>query len=113
MNKKTVELIKRTAAASPDLLKDRQFNSENPIAGHCYITCEALKFLEPSLKPNVIRHEGGTHWFLTDAIGNVIDPTAEQFRTPIPYEQGRGSGFLTKLPSRRAMELLRRAKLIS
>ena len=58
---------------------------------------------------DVIRHHGGTHWFLKNNKGKVIDPTAEQFADSVPYDQGKGCGFLTREPSKRARELLRRA----
>jgi hypothetical protein len=34
--------------------------------------------------------------------------TARQFETPVPHEQARGTGFLTKLPSKRARILMGR-----
>jgi len=35
-----------------------------------------------------------------------IDPTAQQFSSPVPYPEGKGCGFLTKEPSKRAKELM-------
>jgi len=109
--KATIARLQRAAKSSPDLLgRDWPHDPANPLAGHCYIVCEALASLYRGLKPNVIRHGKGTHWFLRRN-GKVIDPTAEQFPGPVPYEQGRGSGFLTKQPSKRARELMKRAAL--
>ena len=67
--------------------------------------------------PHVVRHEGDTHWYLvrTVPIGEmnnwapikiVFDPTAKQFKKPPPYHKGRGCGFLTSKPSKRARELM-------
>lgn len=54
-----------------------------------------------------------THWFLRHRSGVILDPARLQFRakgwwrTP-DYSQARGSGFLTKRPSRRARNLMKR-----
>lgn len=107
-----VTLVKTAAAASPDLVKPRfRKAAGHPLAGHCYIACEALSHLEPGkYHPQVINYEGVSHWFLRTAQGEVVDPTAEQFSTPVPYDQGRGCGFLTRVPSARTRTLLRRMK---
>lgn len=56
--------------------------------------------------------EGGkaTHWWLQNKITNVIvDPTKEQYLPDKPpYHLGRGSGFLTKKPSKRAQIVINR-----
>jgi hypothetical protein len=105
----TIARLQAAAKASPDLLgRGWQPQPGNLLAGHCYIVCEALASLHDGLKPCVIRHGKGTHWFLRKG-KRVIDPTAEQFPDAVPYEQGKGCGFLTAKPSKRAVELLRRA----
>ena len=88
--------------------------------GNCYVTCEALFHLlggkAAGLVPHTVRHEGDVHWYLVRRIGTrtrvdievVIDPTASQFKTPPPYDKGRGCGFLTKQPSKRARALMDR-----
>jgi hypothetical protein len=63
------------------------------------------------LTPMQQRHEGVSHWWVRGPGGEVLDPAAAQFRSPVPYERGRGRGFLTKRPSRRARQLARRAKV--
>lgn len=84
----------------------------NPLTGHCYVACEAIYHLcggkDSGLRPQTIQHEGGPHWFLRDADGSVVDPTAAQFSTPVPYENGRGCGFLTREPSKRAQVVIDR-----
>lgn len=92
--------------------------------GNCYVTCEALYHLfakEQGYKPQVMRHEGGTHWFLkkietirTSYTGAfrcyiqevIIDPTVSQFEAKPDYSKARGCGFLTKGPSKRAKVLM-------
>lgn len=84
--------------------------SANPIAGHCYVVSEALYHLEQGrYKGCSVKHEGHTHWYLTDReTGAIVDLTAGQFETPVPYDRGRGRGFLTKQPSKRTQEVIRR-----
>ena len=87
--------------------------------GNCYVTCEALYHLLggklSGLTPHTIRHEGDVHWFLvykrTTAFGvvtTIIDPTGVQFTTLPDYKKGRGRGFLTKKPSKRARAMMER-----
>lgn len=79
--------------------------------GNCYVTCEALYHLlggkEAGYVPHTVHHEGDVHWYLVLYETHIIDPTASQFRTPPPYHRGRGCGFLTKGPSKRARELMK------
>ena len=63
--------------------------------------------------PHRVKHEGDTHWFLKkevseDRTAEILDPTRKQFKTEPHYLLGRGSGFLTKKPSKRARELMKR-----
>ena len=101
-----LERFKRVLAASPDLLKPRYRGKANPLAGHCYVATETL-YHRHGGKPMFIRHEGEPHWFLL-LDGKVIDPTASQFRRPVPYEKAKGKGLLTKAPSRRSRVLMER-----
>lgn len=81
------------------------------MAGHCYVVSEALHYLSGGLlRPRFVRHEGAPHWFLTDG-ERIIDPTASQFLTPVPYDLARGKGFLTARPSKRAKRLITQAVL--
>lgn len=83
--------------------------------GNCYVTCEALFYLLGGKKagwiPHTVRHEGDVHWYLVRdgnlIEGDILDPTAVQFKTPPPYHKGRGRGFLTKKPSKRAKALMK------
>lgn len=83
----------------------------HPLTGHCYVASETLYHATGrTLRPQVVRHEGGTHWYLRAQDGTVVDLTAEQFSTPVPYHRGRGCGFLTRRPSQRSQVLLTRLK---
>jgi hypothetical protein len=87
--------------------------------GNCYVTCEALYHLlggkNAGLTPHTVRHEGAVHWYLRlekrsiDGIYSavIIDPTASQFKSLPPYYKGRGRGFLTKKPSKRARAMMK------
>lgn len=80
--------------------------------GHCYVASEAAYYLlggkESGWKPCYIKHIGRSHWYLQHESGAVLDLTKEQFNTPVDYTEGRGTGFLTKDPSKRARKLLQR-----
>ena len=51
------------------------------------------------------------HWYLKHETGVIVDPTDIQFKYPptnlARARRARGSGFLTKLPSKRALELMK------
>jgi hypothetical protein len=113
-------------ALSPELLS-KSWKTKPGIhftAGHCYCATEALYHLiggkNSGFCPKVLSHLSWpdgldideTHWFLKHISGIVLDPTKEQFDCPIPYELGRGSGFLTKTPSRRAKIIMERVTRI-
>lgn len=100
-------------ALSNDLRKPKYQNSPNPLTGHCYVASEALYHMlggnDAGWVPHHVKHEGEPHWYLKHRnTGAILDPTAGQFKTPVPYDKGRGKGFLTKEPSKRAKELISR-----
>lgn len=101
------------AVLTEDLLKPQYRNrpGRTPTAGHCYAASEALFHLlggkAAGLTPMQVRHEGVSHWFLRTPDG-PLDPTADQFTTPVSYRDAVGRGFLTREPSTRAAEILRR-----
>lgn len=81
--------------------------------GNCYVTSEALYHLlggkAAGWKPMRISGEHDTHWFLVNTItGQRVDATAKQFMTPPDYSKAVGAGFLTKLPSKRARQMMNR-----
>lgn len=93
---------------SPDLLK-KGYEGSHPLSGHCYVASEAYYHLSgEKLTPHTVKHEGVTHWYLIDKNGEIIDLTKEQFETSPDYTKGRGRGFLTKRPSKRALILMER-----
>lgn len=79
--------------------------------GNCYYTCEALYHLlggkKAGYKPMHLRHENESHWYLQHASGLIIDPTASQFKNLPNYLDGKGKGFLTKQPSKKATALMK------
>lgn len=89
-----------------DLRKTKYRGNPNPIVGHCYVATE-VEFHLRGGKTKFIRHEGEPHWFILRD-GRVIDHTASQFQTPVPYHRARGIGLLTKAPSKRAQLVLDR-----
>lgn len=106
----TIEMKDAIISALTDDLRRKPWKGNaNPLAGHCYVASEALYHLTgKTMTPQVIRHEGSTHWYLKDKSGTIHDLTAGQFKTPVPYHQGKGCGFLTKLPSKRAQIVIGR-----
>lgn len=78
--------------------------------GNCYVASEALYHILGGKKagwtPMRMRWAGDMHWFLKHVSGLILDPSVRQFgRRPL-YSLARGSGFLTKRPSRRAQKLM-------
>lgn len=115
MNRRGNDDAQRVVACLTDDLRRAPYKGHrNPLRGHCYVASEALYHLRggkrAGLKPMYVSHEGAPHWFLVDAAGRIIDLTASQFKTPVPYHLAKGKGFLTAKPSARAAEVIRRAK---
>lgn len=100
------------AALTDDLLKPEYRNGARPYAGHCYVASEAYFHLaggaSAGLRVAGVRHEGTQHWWIVGADGRVVDLTAEQFVTPVPYARGRGRSFRTPQPSKRARVVIER-----
>ena len=102
---------------SDDLRKPAYRGNPNEVAGHCYVASEVI-YHELGGKaagwtPQTIQHEGGPHWYLKNQDGTIIDPTADQFETPVPYSDGRGCGFLTRQPSARSKKVIERLDLLA
>lgn len=97
---------------SDDLRKKDYQGSPNEVAGHCYVASEVIYHKlggkEAGWTPQSIRHEGGPHWYLKHKDGTIVDPTADQFETPVPYQSGKGCGFLTRQPSKRSQTVMGR-----
>lgn len=98
-------------ALTDDLRKPQYRGSANCMAGHCYVASEALYHLlggkEAGWTPMHVSHEGGPHWYLKNRhSGKILDATSDQFQTPVPYHLGKGKGFLTALPSKRAGKVI-------
>lgn len=101
---------------SPDLLRGRWKVQSNPLEGHCYVAAEALWHLlgctdwKPMCASYVDSEGKATHWWLVHRqTGETADPTAEQYLPDKPpYHLGKGSGFLTLKPSKRAQVVINR-----
>jgi GNAT superfamily N-acetyltransferase len=107
-----------------DLLKPqylKKLKDDDDIScGQCYAASEAAFHMygkDNGFKSYVLNSktfpegldEGETHWFLKNKEGEIIDPTAEQFGgITIPYDKGKGTGFLTKNPSNAAQQIIDR-----
>ena len=97
---------------SDDLLKKEYLiiPNKNIFTGHCYVASECYYHLsEEDLHVYQIHHEGSSHWFLKNTkTSKVIDITAKQFKTKVPYEKAKRRFFLTNEPSKRAKILIKR-----
>lgn len=104
------------AELTDDLLapRYRAVTGRAPTTGHCYAASEATYHLvggkAAGWTPMRIRHEGEPHWYLRGPDGRYLDPTEDQFTTPVPHASGIGCGFLTAAPSRRARILIERVE---
>lgn len=97
--------------------------------GHCYVVSEVIYHFNKDrldLQPYYIKLRATvtellsdtTHWFLRiegskSAIPpynsmEIIDFTADQFNFNVSYDSGHRNNFLTKEPSKRALELMQR-----
>jgi hypothetical protein len=109
----TMIAVRQALLESDDLRRAPWRGSANPYAGHCYVASETLYHLlggpSSDLRPATVKIHDVVHWFL-EGPGVILDPTADQFNHKVPYEEARRRGFLTKKPSRRAQELIRRVR---
>jgi len=113
---KKIHLVLSDDLLTPKWKKIISKEDNHPTAGHCYASSEALYHLlggkKEGFKPILGKTEDGlTHWWILDNNDKIIDPTAEQFfykqQIP-PYNNGKGNGFLTKQPSKRAQIIIDR-----
>jgi len=104
------------ALAGSDDLRQKQYRgNSNPLTGHCYIASEAayhaLGGKAQGWKPMQMSVAGTPHWWLEGPEHKVLDITEGQFPQGVEHEKGRGKGFLTRDPSKRAQTLMNRAGL--
>jgi hypothetical protein len=78
--------------------------------GNCYVVSEAAYHVlggkNAGWTPMRMRVENDTHWFLKHSSGVILDLSQRQFTQPPDYSKARGSGFLTKGPSKRAQHMM-------
>jgi hypothetical protein len=121
LHDKTELIAQIRTVLSDDLLSANyaKLKRQSPTEGHCYACAEAMYHMMGGTHSGLTAcvasfEENGqkmTHWWLKNRQGEIIDPTADQFyavgATP-PYETGHAAGFLTKAPSKRAQEIIKR-----
>jgi hypothetical protein len=110
----------RPGVLTSDLILPKYRRDDCAVAGACYIMSEALWHLYAKYEgfvPTRATRNGVTHWWLqkrakAGTVVSMLDLTAEQFDMDewVRYfKAGRGGGFLTKEPSKRARVLMERA----
>lgn len=122
MNLREAALVVKLREILPecdDLRRPPWRGSDRPTAGHCYVASEvlyhALGGREAGYTVWGMVWEGSQHWWLrapADRLqfpNHLIDPTWDQFDAYPDYTLGRRRSFLTNAPSKRAVEMARRA----
>ena len=98
-----------------DLRRAPWKGSDRPTAGHCYVASEVLYHHLGGKSAGYtvwgMKWEESQHWWLRAPGGYWIDPTGDQFDTYPPHAEGKRRSFLTNAPSKRAVEMARRAGL--
>ncbi len=117
--KKTLENLKIDDLQS-SYKKMHETEDINFLTGHCFVATEVLWELlkeqnEYDYVPNHIQHEGVSHWYLKSKLnGDIIDVTAGQFKTPVPYhhKKGKASGMMRmpEIPTKRTIKVLDRIR---
>ncbi len=119
----TARLVRSVLSA--DLLKPKYRTGNlagNSAYGHCYAASEACFYLlggrSSPWRPRHGRDPNGiVHWWLVNiGSGDILDPTADQYKAVDagpPYNVARSGGFLTKEPSRRAVEIMDRVAALN
>lgn len=104
---------------TPDLLSPEwaalRREGDHALKGFCYVATEALYHLAGGAEAGLSVYRcslpnGGTHWWLVDRDGRIVDPTAEQFVEAPPYAKGRRTHFLSTRPSDRTARLLAKVR---
>lgn len=72
-----------------------KWTSDNPTFGYCYVVSECLyHYCYKEYYPHYINMgEEGTHWFLKDKQGDIIDFTAKQFDFKVDYSKAKRGTF--------------------
>lgn len=78
------------------------------VKDQCYPVSEAAYHLLGGKTAGYVPMRGNNHWWLRAPNGRVLDYTAAQYPRGFDYKAGRGGGFMTKVPSKRAQKLLDR-----
>ena len=109
---------------TPDLLKGRwETSPDDGVSGYCYVATEAFYWIlgkQLGFQPHVLGHkecpellkEGETHWFLVKNKHVILDITADQFKTNVPYHLGKPNGMMNHPEggSKRAQVLIKKIR---
>lgn len=78
--------------------------------GNCYVASEALFHIlggkTAGWSVYRMRAQGDVHYWLEHDNGMILDPSRMQFKNLPDYSKGKKTGFMTKRPSRRAVDLI-------
>ena len=117
--KKTLENIE-TDDLQSSYKKMHETEDINFLTGHCFVATEVLwELLKEQNRndyvPIHIQHEEVSHWYLKSKLnGDIIDVTAGQFKTPVPYhhKKGKASGMMRmpEIPTKRTIKVLDRIR---
>ena len=75
----------------------------------CYPASEAVYHLLGAKCSGLTPVRGGGHWWLRRKDGSILDVTADQYPDGFDYSVGKGGGFLTSNPSKRAQRVMLKA----
>ena len=99
---------------TPDLIQKKYRKNTKTLYGYCYIVSEAIYHLfgkHNGYFPYRVKHKNETHWYLQNKDSEIIDIIADSYKkNPFKYQNGTKTSFLTKEPSKRCQEILKRIK---
>lgn len=97
-----------------DYLPPTRAEYKNALLTHCYVMVEAAfhAFAKgEGYKTFVHKRKDGSHWWLRHPdSGRILDPSWPQIDGPYPYHLGKPQALVPPTPSKRARELLARAR---
>lgn len=106
-------LAVRTACLVNPKCRNDIYDAHHFLSGFCYVASETYYSILgrwEGLKPARLMHDDIAHWYLRGPnTGNIMDVTGDQFATTPDYDTGKGCGFLTKNPSKKAQILIKSA----
>jgi hypothetical protein len=105
---------KIVSVLTPDLIQPKYRRYAGTLYGYCYVVSETIYHLygkKNGFIPFRLKHKGQNHWYLKNDKGDIIDLIADSFKeNPFNYENSIRASFLTKEPSKRCKEIIKRIK---